>query len=319
MQSLTRILSVVDPTAAVQPALQRAAWLATRIGAKVDLLTCYYDEYLVGGRLFGSHSLHEARQEVLDGFVQTLEFLAAPLRNDGLDVTTTAIWNHPAYEGIARHAEQTGAGVVFKDTEHHSALARALFSHSDWALIRACRIPLWLVKPMDFPEKPLFIAAIDPMNEHDKPAALDDEILCISQSLARLTGAEVRAFHSFDPRTAVATATMNAYIPASLPLAEIEREIRVQHESRFREITGFYGIGNDQRHLVRGLAHEELPALAKELGASVVIMGAVARNRLKRLFIGATAERTLENLPCDLLIVKPAWVRGSASATREVA
>jgi hypothetical protein len=35
--------------------------------------------------------------------------------------------------------------------------------------------------------------------------------------------------------------------------------------------------------------------------------GAIARNRLKRLFIGATAERTLQDLPCDLLIVNPDW------------
>ena len=34
---------------------------------------------------------------------------------------------------------------------------------------------------------------------------------------------------------------------------------------------------------------------------------AVVRNRWKRLFIGATAERTLEDLPCDLLIIKPDW------------
>jgi hypothetical protein len=27
------------------------------------------------------------------------------------------------------------------------------------------------------------------------------------------------------------------------------------------------------------------------------------------LFIGATAERTMEHLPCDLLIVKPDWFR----------
>jgi nucleotide-binding universal stress UspA family protein len=33
----------------------------------------------------------------------------------------------------------------------------------------------------------------------------------------------------------------------------------------------------------------------------------VARNPLKRLFIGSTAERTLGRLPCDMLIVKPAW------------
>jgi universal stress protein E len=65
---------------------------------------------------------------------------------------------------------------------------------------------------------------------------------------------------------------------------------------------------------VSGLAHEELPALAKDLGALVVVMGAVARNPLKRLFIGSTAERTLGQLPCDMLIVKPAWFQGTAES-----
>ena len=60
-------------------------------------------------------------------------------------------------------------------------------------------------------------------------------------------------------------------------------------------------------HLIAGLTHEELPELAEKMKADVVVMGAVSRNRWKRLFIGATAERTLEHLPCDLLIVKPDW------------
>ena len=49
--------------------------------------------------------------------------------------------------------------------------------------------------------------------------------------------------------------------------------------------------------------------IAERIGADVVVMGAVARNRWKRLLIGATAERTLEHLPCDLLIVKPDWFK----------
>ena len=35
-------------------------------------------------------------------------------------------------------------------------------------------------------------------------------------------------------------------------------------------------------------------------------MGAVSRSGLKRLIIGNTAERTLDLLACDVLIVKPA-------------
>jgi universal stress protein E len=93
--------------------------------------------------------------------------------------------------------------------------------------------------------------------------------------------------------------------------------MRAQHERRFSDITQFHEIGTERTHLVSGLAHEKLPVLAKELNASVVVMGAVARNRLKRLFIGATAERTLEELPCDLLIIKPDWFRAPVEMNKE--
>ncbi|MDZ7643112.1 MAG: universal stress protein [Woeseiaceae bacterium] len=125
--------------------------------------------------------------------------------------------------------------------------------------------------------------------------------------MATAGNGELHAFHSYDPRMAVATATTNAYLPVSLPLAEIDRQMREQHGERFNEIASFHEIPADHTHLVAGLAHEELPAIAGKLGADVVAMGAVARNRWKRLFIGATAERTLEAMPCDLLIVKPDW------------
>jgi universal stress protein E len=157
--------------------------------------------------------------------------------------------------------------------------------------------------------KPTIIAAIDPMNEHDKPAALDDEILQISKLLGAKTGGVVHAFHSYDPRIAVATATANAYIPVSLPLDEIEQQMHEDHQERFQEVTTFHGIDDERAHLRSGLTHEELPALAEQVDADLIVMGAVARNRLKRLFIGATAERTLEHVPCDLLIVKPDWFR----------
>ena len=307
MEKFSRILSVVDPTAAEQPALQRAARLAARTGATLALLTCYYNEYLTGDRIFDSRSLDLARQDLLENHKKHLENLATPLRNDGIEVSTAASWDHPVHEGIVRHAMETGAEIVFKDTHHHSALERAFLSNSDWNLIRISPAALWLVKPTDFPDKPVFVAAIDPMNEHDKPAALDDEILALCKVMEDMVGADVHVFHTYDPRIAVATATANAYIPVSLPLDEIEEEMRAQHEKRFRELTDFHGIDRDKTHLLSGLTHQELPALSRELNASVVVMGAVARNRLKRLFIGATAERTLEHLPCDLLIIKPDW------------
>ena len=307
MQSIKQIMSVVDPTTESQPAMEKAAWLAEKTGASLELFVCYYNEYLSGDRLFDSPSLEKAREEILSGQEKLLEKLARPLEDRGVNVTTSAVWDHPLHEGIVRHAAAIGADIVLKDTHHHSAVSRAFLSNTDWNLIRTCASPLWLVKPRPLAEQPVFLASIDPLNEHDKPAALDDEILLHAKSLAEVGDGEVRAFHSYDPRIAVATATANAYIPVSLPFDEIEKQMREQHGQRFDEVVAFHGIEPDKAHLVSGLTHEELPALAEELNADVVVMGAVSRNRWKRLFIGATAERTLEDLPCDLLIVKPDW------------
>jgi universal stress protein E len=309
MQKITRVLSVIDPTVESQPALARAAWLAGKVGADLELLVCYYNEYLSGDRLFDSPSLEKARREVIANQQRHLEELAEPIRQSGIVVTTSAIWDHPLHEGIVRHAVDSGADIVFKDTHHHSAVARALLTNTDWNLIRTCPAPLWLVKPHALADTPVLMAAIDPMNQHDKPAALDDEILAISQFIGSRIGGDVHAFHSYDPRIAVATATANAYIPVSLPFDEIEQQMHEDHEKRFNEVTSFHDVPKANAHLVAGLTHEELPALAKSLKTDLVIMGAVARNRWKRLFIGATAERTLEYLPCDLLIVKPDWFK----------
>ena len=307
MQTISKVLSVIDPTADNQPAMRRAAWLAKQAGAELELLVCYYNEYLSGDRLFDSPSLENARSEVIANQEQHLEELAEPVRKIGVVVTTTAAWDHPLYEGIVRRAISSGADIVFKDTHHHSAVERALLTNTDWNLIRTCPAPLWLVKPTEFADSPIYVAAIDPMNQHDKPAALDDEILQVTKLLGETTNGQINAFHSYDPRIAVATATANAYIPVSLPFDEIEQQMHEDHQKRFNEITSFHGLKDDQAHLVAGLTHEELPLMAKNLNADVVVMGAVARNRWKRLFIGATAERTLEHLPCDLLIVKPDW------------
>jgi len=319
MRNVNRILCVIDPTTSAQPAMHRAAWLAQKVDAELDLFICYYNEYLSGERFFDAPSLQKARAEVVTRNGEYLEQLAQSARSAGVTVHTNVTWDHPLDEGIVRYAMASGADVVFKDTHHHSALERALLTNTDWNLIRNCPVPLWLVKDGDVNKTPVFVGAIDPTNEHDKPASMDDSILGIGEWLAAQTHGAMHAFHSFDPRIALATATANAYIPASLPYEEIEKDMREQHGRRFEEVLAGHTIPEEQQHLISGATHEELPETAGKIEADVVIMGAIARNRWKRLFIGATAERTLEHLPCDLLIVKPDWFETPVQKANEEA
>ena len=114
MNEIKKILAVVDPTVADQPALRRAAWLAKHSSAELELLVCYYNEYLSGDRLFDSPSLEKARDEVIQNHEKHLEVLAEPLRNDGIIVKTSAVWDHPLYEGIVwqRHRRQGHASSL---------------------------------------------------------------------------------------------------------------------------------------------------------------------------------------------------------------
>lgn len=319
MEEISRILCVIDPTVEEQPALERASWIARHTGASLHLFLCYYNEYLAGNRFYDANSLERLRENVMEDFRQRLERLAEPQRTQGLTVTTQADWGHPLHDCIARMAAAMNADLVFKDTHHHSAMLRGILTNTDWNLIRNCASPLWFVKPFRMSSRPLFLSAVDPMNTHDKPAALDDKILSLARTLGKATGGELHAFHAYDPRLAVAAITTNAYVPTALLSEEIEKDMRARHEGRFRELTDSHEIPEAGLHLVSGLVYQELPALAEALKATVVVMGAVARNRLKRIYIGSTAERTLEHLPCDMLVVKPDWYCAPAEALEEIA
>lgn len=306
MQPINKILVVVDPTVERQNALRRATWLSRHCGAAIELVICDYNDYIDANRIVGTEALGDLRDQMLNEELERLESLAAPLRESGIDVNVTAVWDHPLHEGIVRHALRCKADIVLKDTHHHTALSRAFLTNTDWNLIRSCPTPLWLVREGEFNARPNIVAAIDPMNEHDKPAELDDTILWSSRYLSEMTNGSVQAFHSYDPRLALAASTMNAYIPVSLPLEEIEDQMREERQARVQEIADFHQLGAESVHLASGKAHEEIPAFAKAADADLVVMGAVSRGRWKRLQVGSTAERTLEFLPCDLLIVKPA-------------
>ena len=60
-----------------------------------------------------------------------------------------------------------------------------------------------------------------------------------------------------------------------------------------------------KKHLVKGVPRREIPALAKRLGADLVVMGTVARTGVPGFFIGNTAETILRSVRCSVLAVKP--------------
>jgi universal stress protein E len=289
------ILVVVDPTAGPhQPVLERASWLARQGGARVELFACVYDPAIDSGRVDRVWVAEPgAREQLLAQHRRDLEELAKPLRARGLTVTVDVVWDHPFDAAVVKKAAAHDYWLVAKDTHHHNVLQRTLLTQTDWHLIRKCPAPLLLVKDRTLSAEPNVLTAVDPLNEHDKPAALDDRIFNFGAELAHILRGRLHVVHAF--------AT-----PMGVELPPDVRDILAnEHRKAMREFLDAHPVVAERSYLYEGLAHESLQLAAKEHGADFVVMGAVARRGLKRLFIGSTAERVLDRLPCDLVIIKP--------------
>jgi universal stress protein E len=299
------LLVVVDPTASFHPAIERAAWLARRTGARIELFISDYEPRLADTR---SHeaAAEEARAAVVARHRQRLEQLAEPLSAQGINVSIDARWDYPLHDSIVRKSVDVGADLVIKDTHFHSVLKRSIFSNTDWTLIRNCAATLWLVKPRQPGLHPCFVAAVDPLHERDKPADLDQRILATSRDLTRALGGDLHVFHAFDITAALAVSTDSMTMPIALPMRELADAMRSAHTSAVGELCKKHDIPPARTHVHQGSTRELLMTLTDQLRADAVVMGAVSRSGLKGLFIGNTAEDVLDRLHCDLVIVKPA-------------
>jgi universal stress protein E len=305
------ILVIADPTVAEaeQPAILKAHILAKRFGADIDLLACdtgYSREVRMAARWSRKVSAAPDRVSAADSLPAMLDRWAAPLRDDGIHVETHAISGNSLHESILEWMRNSPADLVVKDTHHHSTARRtfAFMSNADWNLIRACPVPLLLTKAAPWGAPPVIAAAVDPGHAADALAVLDHRILDVAAALARRFDARLHAIHAFFP-AAIAVAGPGGMPPmADLSAQTLAAEQQLAR-SRIERLTGQYAVAAGDLHVDMGAAAEYIPRAAAECGADLVVMGAVARSGLKRVFLGSTAERVLEALPCDVVVVKP--------------
>lgn len=310
MAKIREIMAIFDPTRGPvieeQPAVARAIDLASSLGARVEIFLCDYSQYLSGERFFDSPGLQKARDAYIAGRHKHVKALARKIEAGGVAVRTDASWDAPLDEGIVRKVLRSQPDLVVKEVHSHPRLQRAIFTNTDWHLVRNCPVPLLLVrKDLERRGGPV-IGAVDPMHDNDKPARLDGQII----ELGRLIGgAKKRGFHLFHAYHAVALmagGVPGAPEPVIMPMEFTDEMIKAAHEREFTKLREKYDIPASHAHLQQGETREALYALIEELGASMVAMGAVARGRLKRIFVGSTAEKVLADIKCDVLIVKPA-------------
>lgn len=309
MRRIRRILvAVKDLDAGRSPAIAKAVQLALALPAEIELFhvmdePVYVDFSLRDGGPSGiKQSMSGRRMQS----IERLDRLAARLRRSGVTVKTSAEWDYPAHEAIVRHADRVGAGLIVADRHAGRHYAAWLLQLTDWELVRLSPVPVLIVKTPRPYRHPAVLAAVDPSHAFAKPARLDSQVLQLGDLVASALDGDLHAVHAYVP---FATGMPPPGMSAAGATALIESRAAAAARADFERALRSTNIPRTRRHLVSGHPITAIPEAARRTHSAIVVMGAVSRSGLKGVFIGNTAERVLDALECDLLVVKPAHVK----------
>ena len=296
------ILCVVEFDNYPEQVVARATWLAKLHGYNLHLLvsdpvTDFLGESYV--YLLESQDIADSIREFQEGAIATL---LDKIEASGVRVEVIRSRDRNVADVVRREAAARQPAYVIKGTHHHTPSERASLGDTDWDLIRELDFPLWFVKPVDWDETPVVVAAVDPVHAHDKPAHLDKHIIALGKDISAACGGKLKVLHTVPRLDEIGSRVMWAFKPEKLPIADLDKKIHDEHSHALRVLGEVCDVPKQDLHLVPGRAHEVIPNFARQQGAELVIMGALARSKLKQRIIGSTAARVLDHIPCDVLV-----------------
>lgn len=304
MSENEKILVVVEPDNHPHEVVDRASWLAELSSCDLHLILCDPDAGTLSRGIFVSNENRDLAQQIRTAQQEMIDDIALNARGRGINVTTDVLEERPVADAILQLALNMHPRYVVKGTEYHSVAERAIFVDTDWQLIRTCPFPLWLVKPGEFGEHPVVVAAVDPVHSHDKPADLDQLIVKTAKAITGPVDGEVHLLHTYQRIAGIGREATKTFKPIKLPIDELSKKIQAEHREQLDKLAAANSIDADHTHQLPGRTADLLPTFARTRGADVVVMGALARWGLRRMIIGSTAEKVLDHLPCDILIVR---------------
>ena len=296
------VLCVIEFDRFPEVVAERAAWLAGLHDCNLHLLVCDPLTDLLGESYVYLLESQQIADSIRASQDEVLAEITARAKKAGVRVAVTPSRERHMADIVRREAAARQPLFVVKGTHYHTPTERASLDSADWDLIRELDYPLWFVKHDSWQDAPVIVAAVDPLNANDKPASLDHRIIDRARSIADKCHGVLKVLHTYQRLDEIGARATWAFKPEKLPVEEIDAKIRTEHERALGVLAETSNISDDVVHLLPGRAHEVLPAFALEHRASLVVMGALARSKLRQKLVGSTAARALDHIHCDVLI-----------------
>jgi|TARA_Y100000310_G_scaffold336915_1_gene422674 universal stress protein E len=299
MKLFKKIFVVLEPQRQDQPALERAAYLAKATDASLHLFVCAYDTAIgIATFMSGTHRKNIIRT-VVDGNKVMVDRLAAPLLDDGIELTTEVVWDRRPSEAIVNALNRTECDLLMKLTTVHSRVPEVIFSHVDWNILRYAHCPVLLVKSGQWDEIGQVLAAVNAAPEDTIHQELNTLILDTARNLAQGLDFEMHLVSAYPAPPVFVPIASGASHPINY-----RRKMQQMVQTNIGKLADKYLVTSEHIHLVEGPVDWVIPKISREIVAEFVVLGTVARQGVGGITLGNTAEHILDKLNCDVMVVK---------------
>lgn len=271
MSEINKVFVVIDPTTDQQTALERAQRMVERNSALGLHIYCAIFSSATSGDLEGLKRVEISRHHAW------IEELVAPIREQGATVEVEVEWTSQWRDALAPAADRCGANLIVKAAGSHWAAGRRLLKTSDWTLLRNAHCPVYMAKGKVLDSGATILVALDLKKEDDLHSSLNERVIGIGQNLGKN----------------VSEATLHAVNAYS------SSERYVYPEDLARKLD----IPNNQAHTVEGQPAKVIAEVAQEIGADLLVIGNASRQGAKAVMIGNTAEKLLDAVDANVLVV----------------
>lgn len=271
MSEISKVFVVLDPTTDQQTALERAARMAERNSALSLHVYCAIFSGATTGDLEGLKRVEIARHRAW------IEDMVAPIREQGTSVEVEVEWTSQWRDALAPAADRCGATLIVKAAGSHWAAGRRLLKTSDWTLLRNAHCPVYMTKGNVLDKGAKILVALDLKKEDDLHSTLNERVISFGQNLGKnVTDSTLHA--------------VNAY-------SSSERYVYPEDLARKLDVP------SNQAHTIEGPPAKVIAEVASNIEADLVIIGNASRQGAKAAVIGNTAEKVLDAVDANVLVV----------------
>lgn len=289
------IVIATQSTHGLEAALERATQIEHVSEAEVTVVDVIWDH-------FAEEPDHvipaNEKKRLVDHYMayeqQALDRVLKPYQSKIETLDSSVHWAKRFEESIASEVKALGADLVIKSvTEGSRGLRDWISTPTDWRLMRNLSIPVLYCQTSSWRKPYRVLAAVDVTEHHGEVTAC---ILDCAGRFGDVFDCDIDLVTTFAPVADHAHATL---------VADYDVVRGTMRSMRHRELqTIAAGMDRDTTlHVLEGHVGPTIENLARDIGATVTIVGTAARRGLGKLLLGNTAEQIIAHTTGDLVTV----------------